>query len=81
MPKNENSIAVDSDLLGQGRQLGIDVRAVAERALLQEIRRRRSPAEQAEAERKWKEENAEAIAASNRYVEEHGLPLAQYRRY
>jgi antitoxin CcdA len=81
MPENADSLQIDSELLAQARQLGIDASTIAERALLQEIRRRRTPAEQAEAERKWKEENAEAIASSNRYSEENGFLFPQYRRY
>ncbi|CAN7410001.1 type II toxin-antitoxin system CcdA family antitoxin [Rhizobium sp. LjRoot254] len=81
MQESGNSIFVDSGLLDEARHLGIDASTVAERALLQEIRRRRSPAEHEEATRKWKEENAEAIASSNRYFEEHGFPFPQYRRY
>jgi len=29
--------------------------------------------------RKWQEENAEAIASMNEWVEKNGLPLAKYR--
>ena len=29
----------------------------------------------------WIEENRESIAASNAWVEKHGLPLAKYRRF
>jgi post-segregation antitoxin (ccd killing protein) len=29
----------------------------------------------------WQKENAAAIAASNLYVETHGLPLAKFRRF
>jgi antitoxin CcdA len=29
----------------------------------------------------WIEENREAIAASNVWVEKHGLPLAKYRQF
>jgi hypothetical protein len=31
--------------------------------------------------RKWLEENAEAIKAWNAWVEEHGLPLEEYRMF
>ena len=44
-------------------------------------RAQRSPAEREELERLWQEENAEAIADYNRYVEKHGLPLAKYRTF
>jgi len=31
--------------------------------------------------RRWRDENAEAIAASNRYVDANGLPLADFRQF
>jgi post-segregation antitoxin (ccd killing protein) len=36
-------------------------------------------AERAEAARKWQEENREAIEASNRHIEEHGLLCETFR--
>ncbi|MGH8815709.1 MAG: type II toxin-antitoxin system CcdA family antitoxin [Achromobacter pestifer] len=44
-------------------------------------RAKRSPAEREELERLWQDENVEAIADYNRYVEKHGLPLAKYRPF
>ena len=32
-------------------------------------------------EEAWKRANVEAIAATNAYVDEHGLPLAEYRMF
>ena len=81
MPPNKNSLAIDSELLHQARNLDIDASAVAEGALFHEIRRRRPSAEQQESEKKWKEENAGSIAWSNRYFEEHGFPFPLHRRY
>ena len=34
----------------------------------------------AELARRWRETNAQAIEAYNAYVDEHGLPLAQFRQ-
>ncbi|NLS18440.1 type II toxin-antitoxin system CcdA family antitoxin [Rhizobium sp. P40RR-XXII] len=34
-----------------------------------------------ERERLWLEENEQAIAEANAYVEKHGLPLAKYRQF
>jgi post-segregation antitoxin (ccd killing protein) len=39
-----------------------------------------NPAVRAERKRQWQAENAEAIASSNAWVEEHGLPLGPYRK-
>jgi antitoxin CcdA len=75
------NLTVDAELVEQARSLNIDAAAVAERALFHKIREQRSAAEQAEMDRKWKEENAEAIASLNAYFEEHGFPFPQYRRY
>jgi antitoxin CcdA len=53
--------------------LGLDADAIAENALREAIR--------AEKARRWLEENREAIEAHNRWVDEHGLPLAEYRMF
>ncbi len=60
-------------LVAEARRLGLDPEAIAREAL-----RRAVAAEKA---RRWQEENREAIAAHNRWVEEHGLPLAEYRMF
>jgi antitoxin CcdA len=31
--------------------------------------------------KRWEDENREAIASSNAYVEKHGLPFARFRRF
>ena len=35
----------------------------------------------AESARRWQEENREAIASRNQWIEENGLPLARYRLF
>lgn len=57
----------------EAQSLGLDAAAIAARAVQEAIR--------AEKARRWLEENREAIAAHNRWVEEHGLPLAEYRMF
>jgi antitoxin CcdA len=44
-------------------------------------RAKRSPAEREALERLWQEENAEAIADYNRFIEENGIPLAEFRQF
>ncbi len=36
-------------------------------------------AEKKTREQKWLEENRDGIEAYNKYIEEHGLPLAEFR--
>lgn len=61
--------------------MSIPVKSAPERDPPRKPRPVRSDEERAALEKQWREENAEAIAASNRYVEEHGLPLAKYRLF
>ena len=57
----------------EAEALGLDAAAIAARAVQEAIR--------AEKARRWLEENEAAIEAHNRWVEEHGLPLAEYRMF
>jgi post-segregation antitoxin (ccd killing protein) len=65
--------SLDQPTAQQARALGLDPEAIATRAINDAIR--------AEKTRRWQAENREAIEAHNRYVEEHGLPLARYRMF
>lgn len=57
----------------EARALGLDPEAIAQKAVRDAIK--------AEKERRWLEENREAIEAQNAWVEKHGLPLAKYRMF
>ena len=57
----------------EARALGLDPEAIAAKAVADAVR--------SEKARRWQEENREAIEAHNRWVEEHGLPLAKYRMF
>jgi len=63
---------IDPDLLAQAKRLGISVAGMSETQLrlhLQKI----DPAGAEERARRWAEDNAEAIAEHNRFIDEHGL--------
>lgn len=72
-PKWATNVSLNSDLLEQARALGVNVSRACERGLAEQIAELR--------DRQWLEENREAIASSNAYVEAHGLPLAKHRPY
>jgi antitoxin CcdA len=62
--KRATNVSVRSDLLAAAREAGVNLSATLERALTAEL---------ASVQRtKWREENREAIAAYNEYVDEHG---------
>lgn len=69
-------VQIDSDLLHRAQIAGVDLDTALETAI-----RRTIPRDLTEDERRWNEENREAIDAFNSYVEKNGLPLERYRRY
>lgn len=72
-PRRATNVSLPADLVEQARALGISVSRACEAGLADEVRRVR--------EQQWIEENWEAIQSSNRWVEEHGLPLARHRMF
>lgn len=71
--RRPTNISLDSGLIEEAKELGINISRACEQGLNEEIR--------AERNRRWKEENREAIEASNAYVAEHGLPLERFRLF
>jgi antitoxin CcdA len=72
-PKRAAKVSLDSDLLEQAKTLDINVSRACERGLAEQIAELR--------EKRWLEENREALGSSNAYIEAHGLPLAKHRPY
>lgn len=58
-----------------------EIDAPSELERLRAERKARTPEEQAEADRRYQIENAEAFRSMNAYFEEHGFPFPQFRRY
>ena len=62
--KRATNVSIRSDLLEAARAAGVNLSATLERALAEELATvKRS---------RWREENREAIAAYNEYVDAHG---------
>jgi antitoxin CcdA len=71
--RRATNLSIDPDLVEEAKALGINASRAAEAGLREAVRAARAEA--------WLRENAEAIASWNAWVEEHGLPLAKYRRF
>ena len=73
--KAENMLSpkVDETLLDQAKDLGLDVAQIPDDQLHTAISQTKSSL--------WQKENALAIQASNKWVEENGVPLAKYRSF
>jgi len=67
------NLTLDAGLIEESRALGINLSRAAEDGIARALK--------AEKERLWREENAGAIKACNLYVEQHGIPLAKYRKF
>ncbi len=71
--RRSTSLTLDRALLDEARALKVNISRAAETGLASAVRAARAKA--------WQEENADAIASYNAYVEAHGIPLAQYRKF
>ena len=71
--RRATNITLPVDLLVQARALGLNVSQACEQGLKAEIARSRAA--------QWVEDNRDALASSNEYVERHGLPLAEFRQF
>jgi antitoxin CcdA len=70
--KRAVNLFVDADLLEQARELRINISDTLERRLRTIVRTER--------EKRWLEENRDAIASINSFIDQHGL-LASKLRY
>ena len=73
MPTRKTSLTMDADLLDEARSYGINVSAAAQSGVLDVVK--------AERRRRWREENREGIEDYNRWIEENGIPLSEYRKF
>ena len=71
--KSSANLSVASELIEEAKALGINLSREAEKGIAKAVSNEKA--------RRWKEENAEAIADANRYVAKNGLPLAKYRMF
>jgi antitoxin CcdA len=73
VPKRATNVSVRSDLLAAAREVGVNLSATLERALMEELA--------AAKRKKWREENREAIQAYNEHIEKHGALSDDVRRF
>lgn len=72
-PKKACNVSINEDLLGQARELGINLSQTLEASLTDKVREAKA--------RAWAEENKEAIAARHHWVEENGLLSDHFRMF
>lgn len=72
-PKRATNVSLNADLIEQAKRLEINISSACEEGLSRQVAKTLSE--------RWQEENRSAIAYWNRWVEENGLPLEEYRQF
>ena len=80
MGKIELKIEIDSELMEHAAAVGLNVEALAERAVRLALQKADPAGAEARAA-KWAEENAEGIADYNRRIRERGVIGAEFRKW
>jgi antitoxin CcdA len=73
LARKKVNLTVDSDVLDEARELKLNMSRLAENAI--------ASAAKIERNRRWREENHEALEAYEQEVEENGLPLSEHRTF
>lgn len=72
-PRKATNLSLDSDLLAQARLLKVNLSRAAEDGIRLAVARTQSEV--------WQAENRDALASSNEFVEQNGLPLDPHRQF
>jgi antitoxin CcdA len=73
LPRKPTNVTLNVGLVAEAKQMGINVSQAAEAGLASAVAQRRAE--------RWLANNKAALASSNAYVEEHGLPYEDQRLY
>lgn len=71
--RRPTNVSLPRPIVEEAKALGINLSRASENGVLEAIK--------AERERRWKEENRDAIASYNQWIDEHGIPLAEFRQF
>jgi len=71
--KRGTNVSLNAGLVTEARSLGISLSSACEEGLAAAVK--------SEKERRWLEDNKPALESWNRYITQHGLPLAKYRTF
>lgn len=71
--RRATNVTLPDALLREARDLNINVSQACERGLVAEVTDARA--------RRWLQENRAAMEGWNAHVEQHGLPLSEFRRF
>jgi antitoxin CcdA len=73
MNKRATNVTIDPNLLAEARELNINLSATLEASLREAVSAQKAA--------QWLEENRHALLAYNAWIDQNGLPLAEYRQF
>ena len=73
LKKKPTNVSINSELLANARELGLNLSAELEQRLTEVVRQRRAE--------HWLRDNRDAIEAYNRHIEEHGMWNEEFRTW
>lgn len=73
MPRKATNLSIDSTLVEEARALDVNLSQAAEAGVREAVRAAKAD--------KWMRENRDALLAYNKWIEENGLPLEEYRQF
>ena len=71
--RKPTNLSMDASLLTEAKALKVNLSRAAEEGIRHAVATAKAD--------QWKTENASALRSSNSYVEKHGLPLDEYRKF
>ena len=72
-PRKPTNVTLPEPLLREARELGVSLSQACERGVAASVAEARA--------QRWLRDNRDALDAWNEYVEQHGVPLAEFRRF
>ena len=73
MARAKVNLTLDTDVTEEARELGLNMSRLAERAI--------ADAAKLERNRRWRDENRDALEAYAKEIDDNGLPLADFRTF
>ena len=71
--RRRTNLSLDEALVAEAKALDVNLSRAAEEGLASAVKKARAD--------QWKRENADAIRSWNEWVDENGIPLAEYRQF
>ena len=73
MPRKAANLSIDAALIEEAREFNVNLSQAAESGVREAVRAAKAD--------EWMRENRDALLTYNKWIEENGLPLEEYRQF